>query len=53
MHHGYYPKGGKPKSNQQAQVDMIEEVLSWAGVTAVKSVSGRSFVFLNLGSLHA
>ena len=20
MHHGYYPKGGKPKSNQQAQV---------------------------------
>lgn len=20
MHHGYYPKGGKPKSNRQAQV---------------------------------
>jgi len=38
MHHGYYPKGGKPKSNQQAQIDMIEESLSWAGVTSVKSM---------------
>uniref|UniRef100_A0A383VH03 Methyltransferase type 11 domain-containing protein n=1 Tax=Tetradesmus obliquus TaxID=3088 RepID=A0A383VH03_TETOB len=34
MHHGYYPAGSPPKSNQQAQIDMIEEVLSWAGVTA-------------------
>lgn len=34
MHHGYYPKGSKPKSNQQAQIDMIEEVLAWAGVTS-------------------
>ena len=41
MHHGYSPKGGKPKSNQQAQIDMIEEVLSWAGVSDVKSVSQR------------
>ncbi|KIZ03430.1 Methyltransferase type 11 [Monoraphidium neglectum] len=32
MHHGYYPAGGAPKSNQQAQIDMIEETLSWAGV---------------------
>ncbi|KAI8476071.1 MAG: gamma-tocopherol methyltransferase [Monoraphidium minutum] len=31
MHHGYYPAGGAPKSNQQAQIDMIEEVLTWAG----------------------
>ena len=31
MHHGYYPKGGAAKSNQAAQIDMIEEVLSWAG----------------------
>lgn len=35
MHHGYYPKGGAPKSNQQAQIDMIEETLTWAGVTDV------------------
>ncbi|KAG1672370.1 hypothetical protein FOA52_010988 [Chlamydomonas sp. UWO 241] len=33
MHHGFYPKGGAPKSNQQAQIDMIEEALSFAGIT--------------------
>lgn len=38
MHHGYYPKGGAPKSNQQAQVDMVDEVLSWAGVTKSTSM---------------
>lgn len=32
MHHGYYQAGGAPKSNQQAQIDMIEETLKWAGV---------------------
>lgn len=35
MHHGFYPKGSPPKSNQQAQIDMIEEVLSFAGVDKV------------------
>jgi hypothetical protein len=35
---GYYPAGSPPKSNQQAQIDMIEEVLSWAGVTAATKV---------------
>ena len=40
---GFYPKGTSPKSNQQAQIDMIEETLqvtretrgshaAWAGV---------------------
>ena len=38
MHHGYYPKGGAAKSNQAAQIDMIEEVLSWAGVSGAKKV---------------
>eukprot|EP00879_Flechtneria_rotunda_P001463 GHRR01001617.1.p1 GENE.GHRR01001617.1~~GHRR01001617.1.p1 ORF type:complete len:335 (+),score=64.25 GHRR01001617.1:1509-2513(+) len=38
MHHGYYPEGGGPKTNQQAQIDMIEEVLSWSKVTDVKSM---------------
>lgn len=28
--------GSPPKSNQQAQVDMVDEVLRWAGVTKVK-----------------
>lgn len=32
MHHGYYPAGGPPKTNQQAQIDMVDEVLKWADV---------------------
>jgi hypothetical protein len=39
---GYYPAGAPPKSNQQAQIDMIEEVLSWAGVTAATKVRRSS-----------
>jgi tocopherol O-methyltransferase len=36
---GYYPKDGPRKSNSEAQIDMIDEVLSWAGVTDATSVS--------------
>ena len=36
MHHGYYPEGAAPKSNQQAQIDMIEEVVRWAGVSDIR-----------------
>jgi tocopherol O-methyltransferase len=36
MHHGYY-EPGKRISNQQAQIDMIERTLDWAGVTSVKN----------------
>lgn len=32
MHHGYYPKGGPTKSNLEAQIDMIDESLRWAGI---------------------
>ena len=34
MHHGYYgPRGeDKLKNHQQAQVDMVDETLAWAGV---------------------
>jgi len=33
MHHGYYgPDGGERKNHQQAQVDMVDEALAWAGV---------------------
>ena len=36
LHHGYYPQNDTtPKSNRQAQEDMIDEVLNWAGVTSV------------------
>ncbi|GFR45179.1 hypothetical protein Agub_g6567 [Astrephomene gubernaculifera] len=38
MHHGYYPRGAPPKSNQQAQQDMIEETLKVAGVTQVRNM---------------
>ena len=38
MHHGYYPRNAQPKSNQQAQIDMIEEILKWAGVTQASKV---------------
>ncbi|KAK9828621.1 hypothetical protein WJX72_001129 [[Myrmecia] bisecta] len=38
MHHGYYPANGPKKSNQEAQIDMIEEVLKWAGATSAKRV---------------
>jgi hypothetical protein len=36
---GYYPAGAPPKSNSQAQIDMIDETLKWAGVDTVNSVS--------------
>ena len=45
LHHGYYGGGtnasaktsdGGRRSNRQAQIDMIEEVLSWAGVERVE-----------------
>ncbi|MCU0519045.1 MAG: methyltransferase domain-containing protein [Oscillatoria sp. Prado101] len=33
MHHGYYgPTGTLKKDRRQAQIDLIEELLSWAGV---------------------
>ena len=34
MHHGYYGRGGTYKvERRQAQIDLIEELLFWAGVT--------------------
>lgn len=39
MHHGFYPKNGPmPSSNQQAQIDMIEQSLSTSNVTSVTSM---------------
>ena len=38
LHHGYYPADAASKSNRQAQEDMIEEVLKWAGVTEVNKM---------------
>lgn len=35
---GYYPPGQLNKSNRQAQIDMIEESLRWAGVENVSKM---------------
>ena len=32
MHHGYYPQGKFRADHRQAQVDMVDRVLEWAGV---------------------
>jgi hypothetical protein len=41
MHHGYYSRDAAPKSNQDAQIDMIEEVLKWAGAIKATKVQQR------------
>ncbi|MCF4969376.1 methyltransferase domain-containing protein [Nostoc sp. CMAA1605] len=39
MHHGYYGVDGKAKKDRrQAQIDLIEELLSWAGVKTAENI---------------
>ena len=38
MHHGYYEAGATGVDNQQAQIDMVDRTLAWAGVHAVTKV---------------
>jgi tocopherol O-methyltransferase len=39
MHHGYYGADGKlAKDRRQAQIDLIEELLQWAGVTQAQTI---------------
>lgn len=38
MHHGYYEVGQPVKNHQEAQVDMIDNSLKWAGVDEVTSM---------------
>jgi len=39
MHHGYYgPDGNLKKERRQAQIDLIEELLGWAGVPTEKAL---------------
>lgn len=45
MHHGYYPRDAPPKNNQQAQIDMIEEVLRWAGVNSASKARSVHMIF--------
>ncbi|MCU0541343.1 MAG: methyltransferase domain-containing protein [Oscillatoriaceae cyanobacterium Prado104] len=40
MHHGYYgPNGNLKKDRRQAQIDLIEEMLAWAGLPSEKGFS--------------
>ena len=40
MHHGYYGRSGNDKVNRrQAQIDLIEELLAWAGYTDKNSLT--------------
>ena len=40
MHHGYYGRSGNNKVNRrQAQIDLIEELLAWAGYTDKNSLT--------------
>lgn len=39
MHHGYYgPTGSEKKDRRRAQIDLIEELLKWAGVQQAENV---------------
>ena len=39
MHHGYYGATGRHrKDRRQAQIDLIEEVLNWAGVSSAQTI---------------
>ena len=39
MHHGYYgPTGKEKKDRRQAQIDLIEELLNWAGVGQAEQI---------------
>jgi len=39
MHHGYYGSTGKEKKDRrQAQIELIEEMLNWAGVSQVGAI---------------
>ena len=49
MHHGYYgPDGNLKKERRQAQIDLIEELLGWAGVPSEKELC-ESYRILDVG----
>jgi tocopherol O-methyltransferase len=51
MHHGYYGRSGKNKVNRrQAQIDLIEELLSWAGYPETDSaINPKSIIDVGCG----
>lgn len=50
MHHGYYGSTGKEKKDRrQAQIDIIEELLSWAQVKQIGTTPGECPQILDVG----
>jgi tocopherol O-methyltransferase len=60
MHHGFYdPKSSIHKSRLQAQIDMIERTITFAGISGIKSavdvgcgIGGSSRYSTALSTLH-
>ncbi|MEW6496882.1 MAG: methyltransferase domain-containing protein, partial [Cyanobacteriota bacterium] len=50
MHHGYYGSTGKEKKDRrQAQIDIIEELLTWAQVKQIETTPGECPHILDVG----
>ncbi len=50
MHHGYYGRAGNYKINRrQAQIDLIEELLNWAGVNNNLESSPQNIIDVGCG----
>ncbi|HEY9670676.1 MAG TPA: methyltransferase domain-containing protein [Waterburya sp.] len=50
MHHGYYgPTGNEKRNRRQAQIDLIEEFLNWAGVKDLGVTTGGYPQILDVG----
>lgn len=49
MHHGYYPGGVPRPDHTQAQVDMIDEALRWAGIDDAHPVASLLDVGCGIG----
>ncbi|HEY9610742.1 methyltransferase domain-containing protein [Allocoleopsis sp.] len=50
MHHGYYGSTGKEKKDRrQAQIELIEEMLNWAGIRQVGTITGDCPQILDVG----
>eukprot|EP00897_Mesotaenium_endlicherianum_P005760 jgi/Mesen1/5211/ME000258S04299 len=48
MHHGYYPPG-KKVDNKEAQIDMIENTLAWAGIPTDEDNKPKTIVDVGCG----
>ncbi|HEY9836490.1 MAG TPA: methyltransferase domain-containing protein, partial [Vampirovibrionales bacterium] len=50
MHHGYYgERGDRRLDRRQAQIDLIEELLTWTGVQLSKDLNSQVATILDVG----